>query len=166
VSWTNELAREISGRVWNDVGALDGVATSITASALSSTFWEHFSPASWERGQGRPAQRGVHRRPLTPFPGRPSSATDEGLSIFQGFVLGRFFSAHTDQGSPRRISRRNAGVPPLIYAIPLRVFTFTGGGHHDSPFDLPAVVRGGPAPNQTFGSAVGGTTALLGLPDI
>ena len=42
----------------------------------------------------------------------------------------------------------------------------TGGGHHDSPFDLPAVVRGGPAPNQSFGSAVGGTTALLGLPDM
>ena len=150
----------------NLVQATIECSASITASALSSTFWEHFSPAIWERGQGRPAQRGVHRRPLTPFPGRPSSTTDEGLSIFQGFVLGRFFSAHTDQGSPRRISRWNAGVPPLIYSIPLRVLTITSSGHHDSPFDLPAVVRGGPAPNQTVGSAVGGTTALLGLPDM
>src|SRR5208282_3317025 len=113
-------------------------SASITASALSSTFWEHFSPASWERGQGRPALRGVHRRPLTPLPARPRLTTDEVLSTFQGFVLGGFFSAHPDQGSPRRISRWTAGVPPLIYAIPPGVFTITGGGYHDSPFDLPA----------------------------
>src|SRR5690349_13166242 len=78
-----------------------------------------------------------------------------------GFVLGS-----TDQGLPRRISRWTAGVPPLIYAMPLRVFIITGSGHHDSPFDLPAVVRGGPAPNQVVDPAGGGTTPLLGLPDI
>ena len=39
-------------------------------------------------------------------------------------------------------------------------------GYHDSPYDLPAFVRGGPAPNQTFDPAWGGTTALLGLPDM
>src|SRR5208282_6527000 len=70
------------------------------------------------RGQGRPALRGVHRRPLAPLPARPRLTTDEVLSTFQGFVLGGFFSAHPDQGSPRRISRWTAGVPPLIYAIP------------------------------------------------
>src|ERR1035441_1747544 len=89
-----------------------------------------------------------------------------GWDFFALFLWWDSYWAQTDQGSPRRISRWTAGVPPLIYAIPLRVFTITGGGHHDSPCDLPAVVRGGPAPNQSFGSAVGGTTALLGLPDI
>jgi hypothetical protein len=60
------------------------------------------------------------------------------LDFSRAFPLCDSFSAHPDQGSPPRISRWNAGVPPLIYAIPLRVFTITGGGHHDSPFDLPA----------------------------
>jgi hypothetical protein len=73
---------------------------------------------SWERGQRRPAQRGVHRRPLTALPARPSLTPAEALSVFQGFVLGGFFSARPDQGLPRRISRWNAGVPPLIYSIP------------------------------------------------
>jgi hypothetical protein len=79
--------------------------------------------------------------------------------FFLGFVLRGFFSAHPDQGSPRRISRWTAGVPPLIYATP------TSRGH-DSPYDLPTFVRGGPAPNQGLDPALGGTIALLGLPDM
>jgi transposase len=53
------------------------------------------------------------------------------LGFSRAFPLVRFGLAHADQGSPRRISRWTAGVPPLIYAIPPR-------RDHDSPFDLPA----------------------------
>src|SRR5208337_2494876 len=53
------------------------------------------------------------------------------LAFSRAFPLVDSFSAHPDQGSPPRISRWNAGVPPLIYAI--RLLT-----DHDSPFDLPA----------------------------
>ena len=88
--WPQEFPKRVPG------------SASITASALSTVFWAHYSAPSWERGQGRPAQRGVHRRPLTPLPAHPHWTRDEALSLFQDFVLGGFFSARPDQRGDER----------------------------------------------------------------
>ena len=49
------------------------------------------------------------------------------LGFSRAFPLVDSLWAHPDQGSPRRISRWNPGVPPLIYAIPLRGFSRSAG---------------------------------------
>ena len=81
-------------------GSWSNRTPSIKSSVLSRSFGQHFSPTIWERGQGRPAQRGVHRRPLTPIPDRHACERDEAWSFFPGFVLGGFLLARPDQGLP------------------------------------------------------------------
>src|SRR5580704_6952006 len=61
-------------------------SASITASALSRTNKGRRVLLGWERGQGRPAERVVYRRPLKPL-SPPILVGDEARSHFPSFVL-------------------------------------------------------------------------------
>src|SRR5690242_18384272 len=71
----------------------------IRSSALSSTPLGTLLPASRERCQGRPARRGVHRRPLTPRAARDNGLRDEAKFVEWSFVLSRKLLDVLDQGS-------------------------------------------------------------------